>query len=126
LKKSAAKTSLPAGRQGGVWCFKLVLKKEEKMDTEKCRYGKKHSLINLNSSKNYTTGKGESNDWCEICGIVIKTESVLRNWEWVVKNVTVKIPQIAKEVLAAEKTEAEQAQLGYDGIFYIDDQYLGQ
>lgn len=84
------------------------------MDAEKCRYGKKHSLINLISRKNYTTGRGESKDWCEVCGIVIETELVLRNWEWAAVNITVKIPQIAKEVLDAEQEKTESIKLIYD------------
>lgn len=91
-----------------------------------CRFGKKHSLIWISSSYDYVNSDSVSVYWCEVCGHIIKTESVLKDLSWKEKKKTEKIPQIAKDVLAAEKTEAEQTQLEYDEIFYIDDQCLGQ
>ncbi|OIO47940.1 MAG: hypothetical protein AUJ32_01775 [Parcubacteria group bacterium CG1_02_40_82] len=93
------------------------------MDVEKCRYGKKHSLITMSSS--VSLGNLEVTKWCEVCGLEVKEISYF-DGGWKLEKRIEKIPQITKEVLAIEKVEAEQSRLGYDGIFFIDDQCSGQ
>lgn len=91
-----------------------------------CRYVKKHSLILISSSHDYVNSKIINVEWCEVCGEVVKTEFVLKNRNWEEEDRKEWTSQIAKEVLAKEKAEAEKTQIAYDEIFYIDDQCLGQ
>jgi len=91
-----------------------------------CRCDKEHSLIEISASYNFLNMRGVSVKWCDVCGYIIKKELVWKDGNWGEEKKTEWTPQIAEEVLAAEKTEAEQTQLAYDKIFYIDDQCLGQ
>jgi len=72
---------------------------------QKCIYGKKHSTISINSDYDYVNLSVIEVEYCEVCGMVIRTESDMKNGKHLVERVTKKIPQIAKEALMKSNTD---------------------
>lgn len=73
-----------------------------------CRFGKEHSLICV---KACSVVRDSTLEWCEVCGMLVRTEFGLDGGILVVKNVTEKIPQIAKEFLVAENVNLKFAKI---------------
>ncbi len=67
-----------------------------------CRFGKKHSLICV---KVRSVSSDSTLEWCEVCGTLVRTNFGLDRGILVTKNVTEKMPQIAKEFLVEESVD---------------------
>ena len=83
------------------------------MDKEKCLYGKRHSLIEVYHQYECMRLWLVIVEYCEVCGAFVKKVYAIKDHVLIEAKKTIKIPQIATEILEAQQKKGETIEISY-------------